>query len=360
MASAPFLLGVIFPTTEYNFNGIQIVIAFSFVSYNSWENAMKTYKNAGRLVAQIRDVIGKSQSQFAALIGVSKHTIISVENHRNQVTEKLARRIQLATGAIISDDHIHFEPVFSHPASETPNQLTPEALKFIHRRHDGTGANHNKYTRDDFDEWRANFYPSNDETARRVFDQIKMWVEFVFRAAAKPGVAGNRDRLPAIHQSLVEWLNETVDNFKLFNEVEDILDEETRVEGEIAYSVTSLKDPKHRKQNREEFAKRGYDFDKLKKHLKEASLGDMMILEIEKRRVWCPFNGSEFIPCKDWKLLKEPIFHFEFGYDYMSRTMQTPINKLLNDDPKLIAAVETLRHKRAQAAKRRSKTRPKS
>jgi hypothetical protein len=50
---------VIFPPTEYNFNGFQIAIAFLCVSYNSLEMAMKTYKNAGRLVAQIRHIIGK-------------------------------------------------------------------------------------------------------------------------------------------------------------------------------------------------------------------------------------------------------------------------------------------------------------
>lgn len=360
MASAPFLLAVIFPPTEYNFNGIQIVIAFSRVSYNSLENAMKTYKNAGRLVAQIRDVIGKSQSQFAALIGVSKHTIISVENDRNQVTEKLARRIQLATGARISNNIVRFEPVFNSPAAEISNQLTSEANKFIRHRFDGTGKNDNLYTREDFDQWRANFYPSNDETARRVFDQIKIWVEYIFRAAAKSGVAGNRGRLPAVHQSLVEWLNDTLENFKLFDEVDTILEEETHAIGETAYSISALKDPKNREDFKKRFAEQGYDFDELKKHFKKASPGDMMVLETESRRVWYPFNGSESVLCRNWKLLQEPKFRFEFAYDYMSRTMQTPINKLLNDDPKLIAAVETLRHKRAQAAKRRSKTRPKS
>jgi DNA-binding XRE family transcriptional regulator len=321
---------------------------------------MKTHKNAGRLVAQIRNIIGKSQSQFAALVGVSKHTIISVENGRNQLTKKLTRRIQLATGAIISDGHIRFEPVFDAPASKPRNTLTPEALKFIRRRHDGTGTNDHLYTREDFEQWRENFYPSTDETARRVFDQIKMWVEFIFRAAAKPGVTGNRDRLPAVHQSLVEWLNETLENFKLFNEVDAILEEETHEIGEHAYSMTSLKDPKNRERLKKEFAEGGYDFDELKKHFKKASPGDMMILETERRRVWYPFNGSESIPCKDWKLLKGPKFRFEFGYDYLARIMNTTVSGILNNEPELIAKVEILRQKSTKKAARRKKLRPKS
>jgi transcriptional regulator with XRE-family HTH domain len=321
---------------------------------------MKTRKQSGKRVAEIRKIIGKSQSQFAALVGVSKHTIISVENDRNQLTDKLIRRIQLATGARISNNIVRFEPVFNSPAAEISNQLTSEANKFIRHRFDGTGKNDNLYTREDFDQWRANFYPSNDETARRVFDQIKIWVEYIFRAAAKSGVAGNRGRLPAVHQSLVDWLNDTLENFKLFDEVDTILEEETHAIGETAYSISALKDPKNREDFKKRFAEQGYDFDELKKHFKKASPGDMMVLETESRRVWYPFNGSESVPCRNWKLLQEPKFRFEFAYDYMSRVMNAPVKELVGNNPEILVAIEKLRSKSKERTQTATKVSRKS
>src|SRR5664279_3551381 len=107
---------------------------------------MNTRKHSGRLVAQLRKTIGKSQAQFAAMIGVSKHTIISVENARNKLSKKLARRIQMATGAEILNGNITFEPVFRGPGE--PN---PEAFRFAQSRWYGTGKHDNLYTRQDFE-----------------------------------------------------------------------------------------------------------------------------------------------------------------------------------------------------------------
>src|ERR1039457_4594330 len=122
----------------------------------------------------LRALVEKSQSRFAAMIGESKHNIISVENKRNPLTPRLARKIYLATGANLHPDVMHWVAV--------------------------PGEN---YTKRNFDEWRTKFFPSDDKTARQQFNRLKFWVELVFRAAAKSGVAGNRDRLPAICLSLI-------------------------------------------------------------------------------------------------------------------------------------------------------------
>jgi len=282
---------------------------------------MKTHKNSGQLVAQLRKTIGKSQSQFAVLVGVSKYAIIAVENGRNKLSKSLARRIQIATGAKILDENIRFEPVSYLPVAESPGKLTPEAAKFLRSRWDGTGKFDDLYTRKDFEQWRANFFPSSDETARKSFDKIKQWVEFIFKAAAKPGVAGNRDRLPAVYQSLVEWLNETRENLKLEKEVDDILEQETHGIGEAAYSISYLKKPDDPERVREEFAAYGYDFNEVKKHFKKAKPNDWIVLQTECRNLWEPFRGAEFIPCKTRTLLTKPKFHFENGWDYAGRTM---------------------------------------
>ena len=271
---------------------------------------MKTRKDSGPLVAQLRKTIGKSQSQFAAMIGVSKHTIISVENGRNKLSKNLASRIQMATGAEISDERLRFQPFM-----EGPSKLTPEARKFLHTRWDGTRKYDNLYTRQDFVQWRDNFYPSNDETARKLFDKIKMWVEFLFRAAAKPGVAQNRDRLPAIYQSLVQWLNESLENFKLAREIDDMLEQETHAVGQAAYDISCLRTEKDLDRVKEEFASYGFDYDEVKKSFKKAKPGDWIVLETEIRSLWHPFNDSIAIPCATRTLRPKPTFWFENGIE---------------------------------------------
>jgi transcriptional regulator with XRE-family HTH domain len=149
---------------------------------------MKTRKNAGRLVAELRKIIGKSQTQFAAMIGVSKDTVISVENGRNQLSRNLAKRIQIATGA--------------------------DLLR-------ATPGNPLNFTSHDCKRWRDKFNPSNEAAALKQFEEMKPWLKVVFLAAAKSGLAGNRDRLPAVCLSFREWLNETRQYFKLENEIED-------------------------------------------------------------------------------------------------------------------------------------------
>jgi len=157
---------------------------------------MDNSKPFGRELAEFRRKIHKSQSQFAAMLGVSKHTIISVENGRNRLSPKLTRRIRIATGAPIE--------------SERDGDLLERCA--------ATGR---------FDTWRQHF-KSDEETALNRFGEICYWIKLVFRAAGRPGVAGNRDRLPAVYLSLLEWLEETRTTCKLQNEIDDILEEETR------------------------------------------------------------------------------------------------------------------------------------
>ena len=52
--------------------------------------------------------IGNHNPSLPRCIGVSKHTIISVENGRNKLSKNLDKRIQLATGAQILDKKFRF------------------------------------------------------------------------------------------------------------------------------------------------------------------------------------------------------------------------------------------------------------
>jgi DNA-binding XRE family transcriptional regulator len=271
---------------------------------------MKKNKHAGPLVAQLRKTIGKSQTQFAAMIGVSKHTIISVENGRNQLSPKLAKRIQAATGAEILDVNIRFAPFGNNPRFVGGTRLSQAVLDFTRQRWDGTGKYDKIYTREDFEQWRKNFYSCNDKTARDQFGKIKIWIEYVFRAAVKPGPAGMRDRFPAVYQSLIDWLNETQELFKLMPAIDEILENETRDQGEVCMSIDSLlADPKEAKRKLDEY---GYDFSTVKKIFKRRkTVFYSLTLVTESRQVWDPMDDNLTIPCSNRKVVTKPRYWLE-------------------------------------------------
>src|SRR3974377_274909 len=111
---------------------------------------MDAGKHAGRIVAELRKTIGKSQAQFAAMIGVSKHTIISVENGRNQLSGKLTRQICIATGA---------------------NLLTD-------RQGQVATLGGGRFSRETFEDWRTRF-SSEEHNAQARFDEINFWIALV-------------------------------------------------------------------------------------------------------------------------------------------------------------------------------------
>ncbi len=257
MASAPFLRAVIFTPTEYNGNRFQFVIAFLLVSYNSHEIFMKTQNHAGRLVAKLREIIGKSQSQFATMIGVSKHSIISIENGRTkELSRNLTKRIEIATGADLLGGKL-----------ESPFAVA-------------------NYTRNDFDRWREKYGQTNKSAALKQFSEINKWMKVLFLAAAKSGRAGNRDRLPAVSLALAEWLDEARVNFKLEDEIEDILDEEEPLLKTVAHVISALLDDPNRSQK--DLAEHDIDFNKIKHELRKQASDGFLFIQDEYRSTWGP------------------------------------------------------------------------
>ena len=249
---------------------------------------MKTPKQSGKLVAQVRKIIGKSQSQFATMIGGSKHTVISVENGRNQVSKKLARRIQIATGV---------------------NWLKSADGKLL-------DIERNEYTYKSFESWRTRF--NNADSAMRNFKEVKFWLEIFFRAAAKPGVAGNRDRLPAVYMSLVDWLYNTAKTFKLDQEIDDILEALPHEILHRAYSYGELKTNDFFLANiaRQHGMTVQSLKDQIKKHKHRMKRGDVLFLnaDMESRRVWLKENeghlsGIDYSQTQ--QLLTKPKFEFQ-------------------------------------------------
>lgn len=234
---------------------------------------MKNREHPGRLVAQLRHTIGKSQSQFAAMIGASKHTIISLENRRNGLSRNLAKRIEIATGANLLGGKL-----------ESPFKESD-------------------YTPDDFKRWRDKFSQTNRAAALKQFDEMKTWLKVLFLAAGKSGRAGNRDRLPAVSLSLAEWLNEARQKFKLVDEIERVLEDEERFLMTWSHSISTLLENPDR--SKKELAEHGIDFNKIKKVLKKNATDGFLFIQDEYRDTWSPGRSSYEILCRPRKLIPE-------------------------------------------------------
>ena len=222
----------------------------------------RTEKHAGRLVAELRRIIGKSQSQFAVMLGVSKDTIISVENARNDLSRNLAKRIAIATGADLIQSKL-----------ESPFSRAP-------------------YTRADFDRWRKKYSQSTEAQALQQFKEMQTWLKVIFLAAAKSGRAGNRDRLPALSLSLAEWLDQAREQFQLKDEIEDVLNDETRTLVTTAHHIPTLLEDPGRAKN--DLAEHDIDFNKIKAELKKHLPHGKLFIQDEYRDAWTP--GTGFFP----------------------------------------------------------------
>jgi DNA-binding XRE family transcriptional regulator len=171
-------------------------------------------KSPNRTVAKLRNIIGKTQEQFALMLGVSKDTIVSVENGRNRLTPGLAYRIHVATGV----NQLNL-------LENTGEVWTGDRDRF--------GRGIKPYTKEDFERWRKSVYgPDPDDPAAREraaefhFDATKERIEVLLVAATRQGIKG-KDRFPAVMQSLEEWLNYVYCEFNLANEVDQLLRERT-------------------------------------------------------------------------------------------------------------------------------------
>jgi DNA-binding XRE family transcriptional regulator len=263
------------------------------VYYTIMKTDMKKTKEAGLMVAKLRKIIDKSQSQFAAMLGVSKDTFVSVENGRNKLSWNLARRIYIATGANLSKEVLR--------VTQTPGE---------------------NYFQKDFIKWRSSYYPVTLQTAKNQFDRMQFWVETVFKAAAKPGLAGNRDRLPAVHLSLVEWLENARNDFKLETEIDEVLEEQSRHVGQERFPIWALKTTRNNFDEahlRELASRLGVQYGPFKRVLAKRDDLDVLIIEDEFRRDWVdmfslsdPLEEQTYLktPCKERKLTTKPKYWF--------------------------------------------------
>ena len=88
-------------------------------------------------IARLRRTLGKTQGDFADLLGVSRNTITSVETGRLKLSDKLARRISEETGAsstwLLTNVHgpVMAEGAGTDRESEKPPQPSRDDEKFF-------------------------------------------------------------------------------------------------------------------------------------------------------------------------------------------------------------------------------------
>src|SRR6476646_2356488 len=55
-------------------------------------------KKSTNPIRELRKIIGRTQAEFATMIGASKDAVASWETERNQLSRQFAKRIEFATG----------------------------------------------------------------------------------------------------------------------------------------------------------------------------------------------------------------------------------------------------------------------
>jgi DNA-binding transcriptional regulator YiaG len=160
--------------------------------------AVRRKASANSCIRKLRQILGRSQVAFAALVGVSTDTVISWENGRNQLSREKARCIHVATGVRIAE------------LLEGKGQL---------RNMDGA-----PYVLADFNEWHRTYLGVTDPTRAEYFAKqgfITLWL--LFHAAAVPGPGKIKNRLPAVWISFQEWAEQAADNGQLKPQIKALL-----------------------------------------------------------------------------------------------------------------------------------------
>ena len=198
------------------------------------------------------------------MLGVSVDLIKSVETGRAPVSENLASRIEGATGAKVG--RVHWKPtgkrevytwepfndgtlaasdqltegeleavwgglapsdeevaamakLYAHELTEAESDFCsrnyPFERKRLPKRRKSEDTPGPAFDRQFFDKWIQDLGKSHDKAAKDSLEYAWPIVEALFYAAAKPGKAGLPRRVPALRESLWEWIIEQNQHFKL-------------------------------------------------------------------------------------------------------------------------------------------------
>jgi transcriptional regulator with XRE-family HTH domain len=162
-------------------------------------------KQRNQAMRALRKIIGQTQTEFAAMVGVSKDAVASWETGRNQLSATFARRIALVTG--VDGRVLHLG--VSVPLSDADDGHVYTAEDF--KRHQET-------------EW-------GEEAGARRLKYCVDTLELLLRAAVQPGGEKIRHRLPGVMDSFLQWCERTREDFQLGPEIDAQLETRRRKVG---------------------------------------------------------------------------------------------------------------------------------
>jgi transcriptional regulator with XRE-family HTH domain len=149
------------------------------------------------LIKLRKEILGMTQVQFAAMVGVSLPLIKGVETGQLPLADRLARKIRIATGATMLDGKV--AKVFCLRPLGGGESTSPLAKE---------------YTKEDFERHRT-LFKSNKEAADTALRDVLPFLISLFKKASKSGVAGTNHRLPALTASLWDWMDTARKEFKV-------------------------------------------------------------------------------------------------------------------------------------------------
>lgn len=148
-------------------------------------------------IRALRKIIGQTQAEFAAMIGVSKDAVVSWETGRNQVSDTYVRRIALATGA----DGRMLRIGVGVPVSADEDAHLYRAEDFERHRESDWGR-------------------TDEESARRWLEHCADTMELVLLAAARPSGNKLRHQLPAVMDAFMQWCEAVREDFQLGQQID--------------------------------------------------------------------------------------------------------------------------------------------
>ena len=151
---------------------------------------------------QLRSILGKTQQQVAAMLGVHHGYIRLVESGAKPFTRDLAFRIHNCTGASL------FRLGLRGKGKSRKGILELLSNGEVH-----CGRTRRSYTREDFDKHLQTV--TGSETLEQMALDSAYLLLRMFTAADKPGVAGVGHRLRTLQRSLWRWMRDNNEKFRL-------------------------------------------------------------------------------------------------------------------------------------------------
>lgn len=162
-------------------------------------------------IRDLRKIIGKTQREFAATIGVSASALKQIENRKRPLNPTLARQIRLEAG--VDDKAL----------------LNGELLDVMGRKYKPKGY----YVElgfgglDHYENWKE-FLAQNDKIAREQAGNLFPWIEILVRASA----VGSKRRLWQVSEAVICAINDCRKQFGLIRATDEILKREYQVTDE--------------------------------------------------------------------------------------------------------------------------------